>query len=935
MSTSNGLIIVWFIARRRLEKQQGNTASSFEQWANQEGPIDISEFANNGSSDGDSDVERPGPIVRRSANQQPEEQGDDAQSGRRLTPQRRKEILDRLAKEKEMRKQHVLSGKEGKFKVDKITPNVDKVAGDGRNRRNDGDKSSKTSSNERSGQEAEHENSNVNDKNRRAEREALVQQLLERKRERDAAAHHIAIGKKNNHNSDAPETQPMGNENAHPNAPADAQDAASLSTEQQLDRMEAEAQQQRKDEEEGGQIAKLEEERYRNLMRMYEVEDSEQMMEEHLLNISQQRQNKGEKGKSNAAATANSNSSSFSGKSKTKHANTTTKQGVRRRPSSAPRSREGAQTQSQQVGTRKTLYRNSKEVVARAVEEKLMEECTFRPKINTNYESKVNMPLNNRIERLAQNMGEVYRSRSTEKAHLEEEELKKACTFRPTIKKRPTTVREQIPLTDRLHHEADNRVAIREQAKRAMEEEQLANYSFTPNVKRNPVYSKNEATHRPIHERIGELQRKRNEKLQRLRMQSEMNNPDLTFSPALPESTEVLVQRRRTNRSDFEVTAGTDDVVERLSRSRTETMQRRAVSSDSFVRAEAEECTFKPRLTANSARIVAESEFFSGPNRDFLHRQHSFAKKSARELEDISQAREKPTFRPASSHSSFLAGKPGGGAEDCFTPRSEGGRSVASLQNTIDRLTYVDKERTEALRENLASQYHGQFSFKPEINPVSKILGRAMSVEELAANERNKRVKAEAARQSEEAFRETCTFKPKLVKNRASSVGRVRSKIDLKEPEELMDRITQYRKEKETKLEHTRRIMEYEELKDCTFTPSITRSRPATAKKGPVVVRGLGRYLELKELAKRKEEEQRRREEKVFLSHTDTAPSVPYTIPKPFNLHSDPQADLKKQKLQDEIRKRDMAECTFKPRTNELTNRELIERILADDEEQH
>ena len=51
-----------------------------------------------------------------------------------------------------------------------------------------------------------------------------------------------------------------------------------------------------------------------------------------------------------------------------------------------------------------------------------------------------------------------------------------------------------------------------------------------------------------------------------------------------------------------------------------------------------------------------------------------------------------------------------------------------------------------------------------------------------------------------------------------------------------------------------RRAQEYQELEGCTFQPQINE-RPAAGcgeqSAGPVVVRGLGRYLELKELARR------------------------------------------------------------------------------------
>ena len=77
---------------------------------------------------------------------------------------------------------------------------------------------------------------------------------------------------------------------------------------------------------------------------------------------------------------------------------------------------------------------------------------------------------------------------------------------------------------------------------------------------------------------------------------------------------------------------------------------------------------------------------------------------------------------------------------------------------------------------------------------------------------------------------------------------------------------------------------------------------------GPIVVRGLGRHLELKELAQRQvltyphlpspiltnahqcspvqAEEKAERERKAFLTHVPPAPPKHYTVPTPFTLSS-------------------------------------------------
>lgn len=60
---------------------------------------------------------------------------------------------------------------------------------------------------------------------------------------------------------------------------------------------------------------------------------------------------------------------------------------------------------------------------------------------------------------------------------------------------------------------------------------------------------------------------------------------------------------------------------------------------------------------------------------------------------------------------------------------------------------------------------------------------------------------------------------------------------------------------KEAKLEMGRLAAEYEALQACTFTPQISAPPPQAT--GPVVVRGLGRYLELRDMARKQEDERR------------------------------------------------------------------------------
>lgn len=71
-------------------------------------------------------------------------------------------------------------------------------------------------------------------------------------------------------------------------------------------------------------------------------------------------------------------------------------------------------------------------------------------------------------------------------------------------------------------------------------------------------------------------------------------------------------------------------------------------------------------------------------------------------------------------------------------------------------------------------------------------------------------------------------------------------------------------------------------MKYCTFKPSLLNNVPSTAKDEVVVVRGLGRHLELKELQKKKEEGKKLREAEVFgLNHKFAVNAIELDITNP------------------------------------------------------
>jgi hypothetical protein len=584
--------------------------------------------------------------------------------------------------------------------------------------------------------------------------------------------------------------------------------------------------------------------------------------------------------------------------------------------------------------------RNSKEAVQKEIEEEFNQQFTFQPKINAFSNQVVRQTLEERIEAMAKHREAEIQRREREKLMQEKKEMEQ-CTFKPRINKwSQPSLRDHIPADERLFHDADNRVVNREKAKRELEDQVIQQHSFKPQL--NPLTDKlleQGQNYRPVHERVGELQRKKYERMQKLRLESE-KDPDLQFNPKINELSSKLARQR-----------SEQDVAERLHTDIVQKMQRRSADQEEWQRRLAQDCTFSPHINPTSQKIVEESEMFAGPKRDFLHRQSEWNKRQRRRQEldrQVVEAATAVTFKPKINETS----------EAIVSSKKKGEETE---EERLQRLAYQDLQRKEAMRKAMEKQLQSQYSFKPEINPVSKAIGKASSIDQLVSNEKSKKVKERMAQEAEQAFKREHTFRPKVnpsmvvaispgsaaspnsfastpggplnMSSMSSSAAApaASSKLKFKEAENLGKTIEEMRKEKERKIEEARKALEFEELKECTFQPVKPQSK-VKQPEGPILVRGLGKYLERKEHARKIAEEQKEREEKAFLVNA-TGNRHPFTVPQPFQLHGDYHSEMRKQKIEDELRRKEMSECTFHPRTNESENRQILQRILSQTED--
>ena len=195
-------------------------------------------------------------------------------------------------------------------------------------------------------------------------------------------------------------------------------------------------------------------------------------------------------------------------------------------------------------------------------------------------------------------------------------------------------------------------------------------------------------------------------------------------------------------------------------------------------------------------------------------------------------------------------------------------------------------------------------------------------------------------------------------------------RINLSEVDDLTAQVGRYNEHKEEVRRERMREREMEELKECTFAPrtnhqnhqnhirrqarneenngpgeeggpqdaGYAQSHLESKRTGgkPVVVRGLGRYLELRNMANQKTRLQKEREDQAFKvrGRKGGAAGVKYpdgtTQVHEFRL-TQPTGQTKN-RMKKEREEALQAACTFQPDTIEKRNRRIITGLLEDDE---
>jgi hypothetical protein len=263
-------------------------------------------------------------------------------------------------------------------------------------------------------------------------------------------------------------------------------------------------------------------------------------------------------------------------------------------------------------------------------------------------------------------------------------------------------------------------------------------------------------------------------------------------------------------------------------------------------------------------------------------------------------------------------------------------RANENQQDKIDRLYKGDYEKIQNRKEQLESFYNAQYDYKPKINELSRYIGREPTIDELYAKKSiniNNNTQANNISHSsfatnnnnKEYYDEECTFKPKMYNN--SKYNHIQS--NYKNDDDILDRINDEVKTKNEKITGLQNDLARKDVVECKFQPEINRNVPNFENKTPMLMKGMARYLDQMEKARKAKRDKEEREKEVFITGENWSRDNLITVPKPFKL-SYQNNNRKKEETKKERDLYQMKECTFKPQTNESKNREIIKQLLKD-----
>lgn len=346
------------------------------------------------------------------------------------------------------------------------------------------------------------------------------------------------------------------------------------------------------------------------------------------------------------------------------------------------------------------------------------------------------------------------------------------------------------------------------------------------------------------------------ERAQRVRERLALEaNDGVSFTPTInPRSREIAeTALAAKEESDTRADAGkAQSVTNRLAEDAENLLERRNAIQEYYD--ELAQQPYAPKICEVSESIVKHRPEFQ--QLDFVARQDYFLAREQEKreaLEDVCEGGQSAPFKPDI-----------GNAEEILQ-QLRPDLVNESQEEKLYRLIYRDPQNLELKKQKMREEAYAKCTFKPDINPVSKALGRPSTIDQLArpvagldeANEQTtrqgngrpttssrealkkyfagKRFRSKVALEMEQAERAECTFQPTLISSykprgmcaSASTSKLMTSRSDHKnvwKSDNLMHLIDERRQRKEERMEAKRNALALKELEECTFQPNVRKS---------------------------------------------------------------------------------------------------------------
>ena len=476
-----------------------------------------------------------------------------------------------------------------------------------------------------------------------------------------------------------------------------------------------------------------------------------------------------------------------------------------------------------------------------------------------------NQSLAARIEEINLKHQRALEARERVRRETERQELAD-CTFQPTICKNTDSIiskrtRERpsekaareakigpnahpaAVAGYRLHSEAAARAEQQRTLQHNVLEARQADYTFQPE-RASAASSAGRALeanveHRPIFERVAEMQRHKIKTLADLRSSHEaQQNEALTFNPQIDGRSRQMALALNPQK---DTPAG-----ERLHQEQSLQQKRHQQRLMQHARIEAENAKH-PQVSRGSARIAQATPALHQP---FEARQEQYQKAVQRRT-DARRKQEEDSqeawFKPEIGKSAAIVAMR---RPELLSETDEERATRLSAQDTADiasRKSAIEKE------------VYKDITFHPTLDPVSAALGKKSSLQDLVDNPKGKSVRERARRQHEAQFENECSFHPHVLDYRidtsATSMydgppsyryemehsidgwasasqaagdrgdkensGVVQAKINIREPEKMARDIRLHLQEREERRRADLMARELEMLKECTFAPTV------------------------------------------------------------------------------------------------------------------